>query len=69
MKKLLLKISTPVYLHIIKIDIQLWTTTGLEGQNPGIRTNSPYCNILLWTSFSFLQVNHKRIGMVSTNKQ
>ena len=54
MKKLLLKISTPLYLHVIKIDIKLWTATGLESQNPAIRTNSSYCNILLWTSFCFL---------------
>ena len=33
-----------------------------------IRTNSPCCSVLLWTSFCFLQVNQQKyVGMVSTN--
>ena len=33
-------------------------------QNPDIRTNSPCCNVLLWTSLCFLPVNQqKRVGM------
>ena len=40
----------------------------LNCQNINIRTNSPCCSVLPWTSFCFLQVNQqKRAGMVSTN--
>ena len=40
----------------------------LSCQMVDIRTNSPYCSVLLWTSFCFLQVNQqKRAEMVSTN--
>ena len=50
--------QAPVYFHIIKVV--------LEG--PGIRRISPYFNVSLWGSLSFLRVNQqKRAGMVSTN--
>ena len=41
----------------------------LNCQNPDIRTNNPYCNVLLWVMFdSILKVNQqKRVGMIFTN--
>ena len=60
--------QAPVYLHIIKVDIKQWTKACLNCQNPGIRRISPYFNVSLWGSLSFLRVNQqKRAGMVSTN--
>ena len=52
-------------LDINKMGIKLWKQTC---QNPDIRTNGPCDNILLWTSFWFLQGNQQKyLGMISTN--
>ena len=53
-------------MNVIKIDIKWCTTTCQKYQNLDIRTNTPRYNILLRLSFSFLQVNYKHVGMVST---
>ena len=44
---------TPVYLHVIKIDIKYRTKTCLHYQNPGIRTNSLCYNVYFRQVFAF----------------
>ena len=42
----------------------------LNCQKSNIRTNSPCCSVLPWTSFCLLRVNQeKRAGMVATNNR
>ena len=55
-------------LNSLKIRLAQLKLECLNCQKSDIRTNSPCCNVLLWSSFCFLQVNQqKRIGMVNTN--
>ena len=48
----LVNVATCLYAYI-KIDIQQWTKTCRKWHDD-IRTKSPCCNSLLWTSFLFL---------------
>ena len=55
-------------INFLKIDLPQLKLECLNCQKSDIRTNSPCCSVLLWTSFCFPQVNRqKRVWMVSTN--
>ena len=55
-------------IFLIKIRLTSAKLECLNCQKSDIRTSSPYCSVLLWTSFCFLQVNQqKRVKMFSTN--
>ena len=54
-------------LIFLRLDLPQLKLECLNCQKSDIRTNSPYCNVLIWTSFCFLQVNQqKHVGIAST---